>query len=112
MIKLILKLAVVALLANASWRIGGAYVSHYKFTDAVEQTALFRGNRTDDALRKRLFEIASDFDIPVTEDDVTLRTLEHHTIVDGDYIRIIEVVPGYKYPWPFSFHIDTLAGVL
>ena len=112
MIKLIIKLAVVALLANASWRVGSAYVSHYKFEDAVQQAALFRGSQTDDVLRKRIFELASDFDIPVTDDDVMLTTSEHHTVVEGSYTRIIELVPGYKYPWEFTFHVDTLQGTL
>jgi hypothetical protein len=112
LIKLIIKLAIVALLANASWRVGTAYVAHYKFTDAVQQTVLFRGNKGDDAVRQRIFELASDFDIPVMDDDVTLMTLEHHTIVDGSYTRVIELVPGYQYPWEFTFHIDTLQGTL
>lgn len=112
MIKLILKLAVVALLANASWRVGSAYVAHYKFEDSVQQAALFRGSQTDDVLRRRVFEIASDYDIPVTEDELTLTTSEHHTVIDGGYTRIIELVPGYKYPWEFTFHVDTLQGTL
>jgi hypothetical protein len=112
LIKLILKLAVVALLANATWRVGSAYVAHYKFEDAVQQSALFRGNKGDDLLRQRIFELASDFDIPVTDNDVTLTTQEHRTIVEGSYTRIIEVVPGYKYPWEFTFHVDTLKNSL
>lgn len=112
MIKLILKLIVVALLANAAWRVGSAYVAHYKFQDAVQQAALFRGSKPDDVLRRRIFELASDFDIPVSDDQVMLITLEHHTIVDGGYTRIIELAPGFTYPWEFTFHIDTLSGVL
>ena len=112
MLKLILKLAVVALLANASWRVGSAYIAHYKFEDAVQQEALFRGSKTDDTLRQRIFEIASDFDIPLTDDQVMLTTGEHHTVVDGGYTRIIELAPGFTYPWEFTFHIDTLSGTL
>jgi hypothetical protein len=112
LIKLLIKLAIVVVVANACWRVGSAYVSHYKFVDSVQQLTLFRGQRTDDQLRARVFEIASDFDIPVTEGDVSLRTEEHHTKVDGTYIRPIEIFPGYKYAWPFEFHTDTLAGVL
>ena len=106
--KLILKLVVVALVANASWRVGTAYVAHYKFKDAVQQAALFRGNKTDDALRQKIFELASDFDIPVEDQDVMLKTAEHQTTIDGSYTRIIELAPGYKYPWAFTFHVDTL----
>jgi hypothetical protein len=112
LIKLIIKLAVVALIANATWRVGNAYVAHYKFTDSVQQAALFRGNKTDDVLRLRIFDIASDYDIPLTDGDMTLTTQEHRTKVDGNYTRIIELVPGYTYPWEFTFHIDTLKDTL
>ena len=108
MLKLILKLVVVALIANASWRVGSAYVAHYKFSDAVQQAALFRGTKTDEALRQKVFELASDFDIPVDEQNVTLKTSEHQTNIDVSYTRIIELMPGYKYPWAFTFHVDTL----
>jgi hypothetical protein len=112
LIKLIIKLAIVALVVNASWRVGSAYVSHYKFTDSVQQTTLFRGQRSDDQLRRRVFEIASGFDIPVTEGDVSIRTEDHHTIVEGAYTKDIELFPGYTYPWPFEFRTDTLSGTL
>jgi hypothetical protein len=112
MIKALVKLVIVALVANASWRVGSAYLSHYKFTDSVQQTTLFRGKRTDDVLRMRVFELASDYDIPVNEGNLTLRSEDHHTIVEGSYIREIELLPGFRYPWRFSFHIDTLSGIL
>jgi hypothetical protein len=112
LIKLILKLAVVALLANASWRVGSAYVAHYKFQDAVQQAALFRGNKKDDALRQRIFELASDYDIPVDDSNVMLKTSESRTTVDGSYTRVIELAPGFKYPWAFTFHVDTLQNSL
>jgi hypothetical protein len=111
-IKAILKLVVVVLLAKASWQVGTAYVLHYKFTDSVQQTTLFRGKRTDEVLRQRVFELASDFDIPVTDADVSLRSEDHHTIVEGSYKRDIELLPGFRYAWPFSFYIDTLSGIL
>ena len=112
MIKAIVKLVIVVLVANACWRVGTAYVTHYKFTDSVQQTTLFRGKRTDDVLRQRVMELASDYDIPVADDDVTLRSEDHHTIVEGAYTRDIEIVPGFTYAWPFSFYIDTLSGIL
>ena len=112
MIKTIVKLVVVVLIANATWRIASAYISHYKFTDSIHQISLFRGNQTEDVLRKRIFEAASDFDIPVTDQDITLRTQNRHTIVAGAYVREIEVAPGFVYPWPFDFHVDTLSSIL
>ena len=112
MIKTIVKLVLVVLVANATWRVGSAYISHYKFTDSVHQISLFRGRQTDDMLRKRIFQAASDFDIPVSDQDITLRTENHHTIVEGAYTREIELAPGFVYPWPFDFHVDTLSSIL
>ena len=83
-----------------------------EFKDSVQQTTQFRGSKSDEALKLRILELAAQFDIPVTEDQVALHTLEHHTTVDCDYTRVIEVAPGFKYPWSFNFHIDTLSDIL
>jgi len=107
LIKGILKLAFVALLANACWRVGSAYLSFYKFKDAVEQTTQYDPDRTDDQLKQRIVELAAQYDVPVTADGFTIQRSDYHTIVDGRYTQRIEVVPGYKYAWPFSFHTDT-----
>jgi hypothetical protein len=109
-IKLAIKLAIVALIANATWRVGGAYATHYRFTDAVQATTQFRGQKTDEQIRGRILELASQYDIPVTDDSVTVRrTADSHTIVDGAYAKPIDLVPGLTYHWPFTFHIDTFA---
>ena len=109
MIKLIIKLAIVALIANATWRVGGAYATHYRFTDAVQATAQFRGQKKDEQIRDRILELASQYDLPVTDDSVTVRqTPSSHTIVDGAYAKPIDLVPGFTYNWPFTFHVDTL----
>jgi hypothetical protein len=106
-IKLAIRLAIVALLANGTWRVGAAYAQHYRFTDAVAQTTQFRGSKTDDQVRVRIFELALTYDIPVTADNVTLTQRENHTIVDCAYKRPIELFPGFTYAWPFTVHVDT-----
>jgi hypothetical protein len=105
--KTLLKLALVALVANATWRIGTAYVSHYRFKDSVQSTAQFRGRKSDQQIRDRILELAGEFDVPVTEQSLTLRADEHHTIVDASYERPIDILPGFTYPWRFTVHIDT-----
>jgi hypothetical protein len=109
-IKLVIKLAIVALLANATWRVGGAYATHYRFTDAVQATTQFRGQRTDEQIHDRIVDLASQYDVPVSEASLTVkREANSHTIVDGSYKRPIEIVPGFTYHWPFKFHVDTFA---
>lgn len=107
MFRLIVKLAIAALLANAAWRIGSAYASFYRFKDAVEQTTQYGPPQSDDQLRARILELSAQYDLPLAEDALSVRRELNHTIVDGSIARPIEVVPGYTRPWPFTFHVDT-----
>ena len=112
MIKTIVKLVVVALIANASWRIGSAYMSHYKFTDSVHQLSLFSGKQTDDVLRKRIFEAR--VGLRYSGADETSRCSPR--IITRSWTAPTsarsKLAPGFVYPWPFDFHIDTLSGIL
>jgi hypothetical protein len=108
-IKLAFKLAIVALIANATWRVGGAYATHYRFADAVQATTQFRGGKTDEQIHDRILELASQYDIPIADDGLTVRNEHGHTIVDGAYAKPIDFVPGFTYRWPFTFHVDTFA---
>jgi len=106
--RLIIRLLVAALIANAVWHVGSAYVSYYRFKDAVKDTTLFQTTKSDDQLKQRILELASQFDVPLTDDDFVVRREHGHIYVDGSYRRVVEVVPGFKRPWGFEVHIDTL----
>jgi hypothetical protein len=105
--KLLFKLLIVALIANASWQVGSAYLNYYRFKDAVRQTTQFRGKLTDDQVHKRLLELANEYSVPVTDDTLTMTVRENHTIVEGSYVQPIDIVPTYRYDWPFKFYVDT-----
>jgi hypothetical protein len=107
MIRLILKLALVALIANAVWRVGSVYAEYYKFKDAVQETTQYAADKTDDDLRARIMELASEYDLPIDDGDFTLSHSGDHTITNGAFTRPIELLPSYRYPWPFSWHTDT-----
>ncbi len=108
MIKLAIKLAFVALLANAAWRVGSAYASYYKFKDAVHETTLYGPDKTDAQLRTRIAELAREYDLAIAEDSFTISRQMNHTVVDGTFVQPVEVLPRYKYPWTFTWHVDTL----
>ncbi len=65
MIKLAIKLAIAALIANAAWQAGRTFAAHYQFRDEVRQAALIRG-QTDAQLQQRVLELAANYDIPLT----------------------------------------------
>jgi hypothetical protein len=109
-IKTLIKLAIVVLVANAIWRVGSAYVSYYRFKDAVADIAVSSKNKTDDELRQKVMEIAMQYDAPLAEDAVAIRHEDNHTYIDASYEEPVAVFPGYERPWAFSFTVDSQAG--
>jgi hypothetical protein len=109
MIKLIIKLAIAALIANAAWRLGSTYLSFYKFQDAVKESILFGADKSVDQLRARTLELAAQYDLPITDESFTIKRSNEHTVVDGSYTQPVQLLPGYTRPWPFTFHIDVLS---
>jgi hypothetical protein len=107
LIKLLVKLAIVGFLANAAFHVMSAYLAHYKFTDAVQQTTQFGNDKSLDALRARVVQLAGEYDLPIGQDDFTLARESLRTVVDGSYTRTIDLLPGYSRPWRFTFHTDT-----
>ena len=108
MIKTIVKLAFVALLANATWHVFAVYLAHYKFKDSVTSTAQFGSEKSESQLRERILELAGEFELPVTDENLSIRREAHRTIVETSYKRPVELVPGYKYPWPFTIYVDVI----
>ena len=107
MVRTIIKLLLVALLANAAWQLFTVYWAHFKFSDAVQQTTQFRGNKTDAQLRDRILELAGQFDVPITDENLAIQVVDNHTRVDSSYTRRVELVPTFPYPWRFTVHTDT-----
>jgi hypothetical protein len=106
-IRSIIKLALVAFLANAAFRVGSAYLGYYRFTDAVQQLTHYRGVKSDPDIHDRIFALASQYDIDVTDETLTIQHEDNRTIVDGAYTKPIEFIPRLIYNWPFTVHIDT-----
>jgi hypothetical protein len=109
MMRTFLKLVVVALLANATWHLFGAYAPYYKFKDAVQYAALHRGRISDDELKQQVLEIAAQYDVPVSPSGVTVSRQRGSTIVDASYTQGVDLLPGYTYPWSFTMHVDVLS---
>jgi hypothetical protein len=105
MIKLAIKLAIAALIANAAWQAGRTFAAHYQFRDEVRQAALIRG-QTDAQLQQRVLELAADYDIPLTADALTIRREERHVYVEGSYLRVVPIAPRVEYPWRFDWEVD------
>jgi hypothetical protein len=108
MIRAIVKLAIAALIANAAWRTGSAYLAYYRFDDAVRETVQYGSRKTDDELHARIMQLASDYDLPLSDDGFTISHEQHRTIVDGSVTKPVEPVPGFIFQWPFTWHVESV----
>jgi hypothetical protein len=106
MIKRIVKLAIVALLANAVYRVGAEYVTFIKFRDAIRDAAMFKAKSEED-LRTRIVALADDYDVP-QDDDIQISRQERVWHIDGSYRKPIEIVPRFQYDWPFAYSIEVV----
>ena len=108
MIKLFIKLAIVALLANAAFHIGSEYVTYVRFRDAIRDAAMFKA-KNDTELMTRIMDLADQYDVPLEEENITISRAERRVNVDGWYDKAIEVVPNYEYPWHFGLSLEIVA---
>lgn len=110
MIKAVVKLALAAFVANATWRIGSAYVQFAKFEDATTQAAQYSADKNPADLRLRVLDLATQYDLPLNEEALSVqRDEQHHTLVDASYRMPIQLLPGYRYSWPFRMHVDVFS---
>ena len=106
MIKSIVKIIIAVLIANAIWRIASAYISYYKFEDAVQEYSVRTAGKSDNEVRSRVAELASQYEEPIDADAISIRREERHTYIDLNYTKPVTVVPGFDYQWPFSVKAD------
>ena len=104
--KLLIKLAVVGLLANAAWRLGAEYLTHYRFSDSVQEAAIDSG-QSDAQLRQRVLELAAKYDLPLTDEALTIRTENRLRVISGSYVKAITILPGYDRDWTFTLAVDS-----
>ncbi len=107
MIKLLFKLVVVALLANAAYRIGSEYLTYVRFRDSIRDAAMFKA-KNDTDLMARILDLATQYEIPIEEENISIDRQERRVNVEGWYDKRIEVVPNYEYPWHFGLSLEVM----
>ena len=106
MIKSIVKILIAVLLANAIWHVASAYVSYYRFKDAVSELALHPAGKTESQIKDRVVELAVAHDEPLDAESVKVQRNDQHTVVEGNYSKPIVLFPGLEYQLPLSLNVD------
>ena len=99
----LIKIVLALVLITATVRAGMAALAHYQFTDAVQQAMLFAPNASDAQLVQSVLKMAQQHEVPITQDDVTLRHRGTDIVVEFSYSKSITLIPGvYTRSWTFS----------
>jgi hypothetical protein len=92
--KTLIKLVIVALVLNATFQAGRAYMSNYQFEDDMQQAALFAGPRPNAALvLNRVLEHAAERGIPLDKDDVEVTIDRANLNITARWSQDVELVP-------------------
>jgi hypothetical protein len=106
MFKLLLKLALVGLIAHAGIKVVPVFWANLRFKDALAEQARFAGRKTVDELRARAEKTANDLEIPVTGDMISVAKAGNQTSFDTRYVAQLEYFPRRYYPWEFVVHVQ------
>jgi hypothetical protein len=111
MVKLVLKLAIVGLIANALWQTVPPYYDNLRFTDALKELATFPSWRdTVPTIKGKCAKIAQDYGLDLAADDfqVTMHGAGQGqtATIDVSYEVVMKPIPGRKMPHVFIIHAE------
>jgi hypothetical protein len=128
MFRLVIKLAVAALLVNAAVQVGSSYWRCYQYEDALQEIAQFGERRTERQLCSLAMAKADELGVPITAKAVGIRrgtnptyncetgfqaalpaadgTFAAKIYIDAKYNDRLRVFPGYSYPWDFTLNVS------
>jgi hypothetical protein len=102
MFKKLISLAIFLGIAYATVSVGAVYIRYQQFKDAVRETALFAGNKTDEQLTARVMELAQRDNVPLDPEYVHIERVADRVTITASYVETIKVLPGYQRQWQFD----------
>jgi|SRR5215207_8249603 len=108
MIKKVISFVIFLLLANAGARVGMVYFHDQQFKDAVRELSLFSGGKTEEVIRARVMELATENQIPLDPDFVELTKkitpgVGDHYSIKVAYAVLVPVFPGKPRRFQFDY---------
>jgi hypothetical protein len=99
----ILWLAVLALIGYGLYKIIPVKIATSTFYDFMQEEAAFGSIRDIKQLNKELLAKAKELDIPVTEENLTIKRTRESITIEAHYEITIDFFNGWKkYVWKFD----------
>ena len=109
MIKTIIKLLIVLVILNATFRVGLVTWNYYQLRDEAQQQLVFGSSTPTTVLHERILQRAADLDIPLAAEDLTVTRDGIRTTAEARYTQPVEYFPSQIYPLELSFTVDALS---
>ena len=108
MIKKVISLVVFLLLANAGVRVGMVYFHDQQFKDALNELSLFSGTKSEEIIRAKVMQLATENQIPLDPDFVEIARknvpgIGDHSVIKVSYAVMVPVVPGKPRRFQFDY---------
>lgn len=101
--KTVIKIVIALLVVTASFNAGRAALNNYQFQDAVHEGLLFDVRASDDQITDMVMKVASEYDIPINEEDIHIRDAGRDVEVTMAYTTNVAFVPGvFARDWTFT----------
>jgi hypothetical protein len=98
----ILWLAVLALIGYGLYKIIPVKIATSTFYDFMQEEAAFGSIRDIKQLQKELLAKAKELDIPVTEENLTIKRTRESITIEAHYEITVEFFGWKKYIWKFD----------
>jgi hypothetical protein len=84
-----------------AWKMIPIKVKSAELRDAIQDEARSAGTHRDPRILKTILDTAERLELPVTEDEITIRRANNIITIEVDYVVPVEF-PGYTYEWEFN----------
>jgi hypothetical protein len=105
MLKLALKLAIIAAIAHAGFKIVPVFWQYAQFKDKLAETARYGIRRTNEQLTNRAMKVAAELEVPL-EEAIVVSKKDNFTVIETEYTGQLEYFPKQFYPWKFVIHVE------
>ena len=105
--KTLIQIVVAFTLLTGAVQGGRAAMKHYAFVDAIQEAMLFASSRNEEQIAERVLELATDHEIPLDPEKLTVQRLPYQVVIDAPYTDTVNVLPGvYSRKWDFETKVN------
>jgi hypothetical protein len=101
--KTVIKIGITFLILAACFNGSRAVLADYSFQDAVHEALLFDPRATDKELVATVMKIAAEHQVPISDDQIQVKTIGSEVEVQMSYTKTIVLIPGvFSKEWTFT----------